>query len=224
VEAFRATIEAIDEEMLPDGCGLRGCVWSAGFPIRNKQIKVSSLRNPPIIRLEPDDGILPDFDTGLYYSDDIGLVDYLGPDMDLGFRLAAVTPPGRVVCSLDISYLLMQRFDAPPIFHVGWRELKGIGGGAPYPIFWCSGGTQRRARHPWERLDNMPELKAFLDSSALRLDDFMQIAEGYWAQLRDYFNRPYTSPEDITPEHLRIWSLVDDNAQEYGTIYLQESP
>jgi hypothetical protein len=70
----------------------------------------------------------------------------------------------------------------------------------------------------------MPELKAFLDSSALRLDDFMQIAEGYWAQLRDYFNRPYTSPEDITPEHLRIWSLVDDNAQEYGTIYLQESP
>ena len=224
VEAFLATIEAIDEEMLPDGCGLRGCVWSAGFPIRNKQIKVSSQQDPPIIRLEPDDTILPDFDTGLYYGNDVGLVDYLGPDMDRGFRLAAITPPGRVVCSLDASYLLMQRFDSPPIFHVGWRELKGIGGGAPYPIFWCSSGTERRARHPWEQPASMPELNSFLNSSALRLNEFMRIAEEYWTQLRDYFNRPYTSPEDITPEHLRIWQLVEDNPQEYGTIYLQDSP
>lgn len=223
VGAFLATIEAIDEEMLPDGCGLRGCVWSAGFPIRNKQIKTSNQQNPPVIRPDPTGETLPDFDTGLLYQEDEGFIDYLGPDMDLGFRLAAITPPGRVVCSLDISYLLMARTESPSIYHVGWRELKGVGNGAPYPIFWISAGSQRR-RHPWERLENMPELKSFLSSAALHQNEFKRLSEEYWAQLPDFFNRPYTAPEDITPEHLRIWQTVESNPQEYETIYLQDPP
>lgn len=223
VRAFLATIEVIDEEMLPDGCGLRGCVWSAGFPIRNKQIKTTYHENPPVIKLEPASETQPDLDTGLLYEEDEGIVDYLGPDMDLGFRLAATTPPGRVTCSLDISYLLMERPESPFVYHVGWRQLKGVGGGSPYPIFWISAGTQR-PRHPWELPENMPELKAFLNSTALHRHEFTRIAEEYWAQLRDFFNRPYTAPEDIIPEHLRIWQLVDSSPQEYETIYLHDSP
>lgn len=224
VAAFLATIEAIDEEMLPDGCGLRGCVWSAGFPIRNKQLKVSSQHAPPVIRLGEADEPLPDFDTGLYYNDPEEVIDYLGPDMDLGFRLAAITPPGRVACTLDVSYLLMQRSDSPSIHHIGWREMKGVGGGAPYPVFWASAGTPGRARHPWERPEDIPELRAFLDSPALRMSEFTRLAEEYWAQLRDYFNRPYTSPADIIPEHLRIWELIGSTEHEYEPIYLRDSP
>lgn len=223
VTAFLATIEAIDAEMLPDGCGLRGCVWSAGFPIRNKQIKASYQHNPPVINLDPNGAPLLDFDTGLPYQEDAGIEDYLGPDMDLGFRLAAVTPPGRVACTLDIGYLLMQRPESPSIFHVGWRELKGIGGGAPYPIFWVSNGAQR-PRHPWQQPEHIPELKSFLASNSLHRPEFMRIAEEYWSQLRDYFNRPYTASEDIIAEHLRIWQLVEDDQREYETIYLHDSP
>ena len=223
VSAFINTIEDIDEEMLPDGCGLRGCVWSAGFPIRNKQIRVAAQHAVPIIRLDAEEGPNPDFDTGLYYRDDEGLVDYLGPDMDLGFRLAAITPPGRITCSLDIAYLLMQRPDSPSLHHVGWRELKGIAGGAPYPIFWSTQGTRRESRHPWETAAPTPELRAFLESPSLHRDEFMRLAQAYWSQLRDYFQRPYTSADDLTPEHLRIWEhAVDSDASEYEPISLPE--
>lgn len=223
VSAFINTIENVDEEMLPDGCGLRGCVWSAGFPIRNKQIRVAAQHSVPIIRLDSEEGANPDFDTGLYYRDDEGLVDYLGPDMDLGFRLAAVTPPGRITCSLDIAYLLMQRHDSPSLHHVGWRVLKGIAGGAPYPIFWSTLGAQRQSRHLWQIADPTPELKTFLDTPSLHRDEFMRLAQEYWSQLRDYFHRPYTSPDDLTPEHQRIWELaVESDATEYEPISLPE--
>lgn len=226
VEAFASTVTRIDEEILPDGCGLRGCVWTAGFPIRNKQIRVAT-SSIPILRSEDFslDEALPDIDSGLFYHDDEGLIDYLGPDMDLGFRLAAVAPPGRVVGSLDAAYFLAKRPQPPYLYHVGWRSLRGIAGGAPYPIFWVSQQRGKATRHPWEVGTASDELARYLSSSALQPADLFELAEQYWKQLRDYFNRPYTEPNDITLEHQRIWSDIPaDDASDLDPIILNEYP
>jgi hypothetical protein len=225
VGAFVSTIHRVDAEILPDGCGLRGCVWTAGFPIRNKQIRVATRQSIPIIRTDGLGGEFPDPDTGLFHRDDEGLVDYLGPDIDLGFRLAAIAPPGRVVCSLDVVYFIAQRHDSPYIYHVGWRSLKGIAGGAPYPIFWVSPTRDRRTRHPWEEHQLDSELRSYLTSPPLQVAEIFELADSYWAQLRDYFNRPYTSPREITDQHYRIWANIpEDEASDLDPIILNEYP
>lgn len=225
--SFIATVEAVDNEILPDGLGLKACVWTAGFPIRNKEIRVPSIQNVPVVRVAPQEASLPDFDTGLLPRDDQGLVDYIGPDMDLGFRLAATAQPGRVVCSLDAGYLLTNRAESPHLHHVGWRVLQGVAGGSPYPILWLTQpGAGPTIRHPWEKESANPELQAFLRDRPLQSIEFRKLAEEYWHQLRDYFNRPYTSPADITENHLRIWSHIyqeEDAFNPYNPIILDNS-
>jgi hypothetical protein len=225
VDSFVTTIQSIDAELLPDGCGVRGCVWTAGFPIRNKEIRIPSLQNVRVIRTLEEERVLPDFDSGLFPRDDEGLVDYLGPDMDLGFRLAATSPPGRVVCSLDVGYFLTQRHEAPSLYHVGWRALKGIAGGSPYPILWLSPGVSKRVRHVWEETQGDQELETFLKAHPLQRTEFLNLANAYWEQMRDYFQRPYTSPDEITPDHMQIWrSVVEHDSPEYNPIILDEFP
>jgi hypothetical protein len=222
--AFVQTVTRIDAEILADGCGLKGCIWTAGFPIRNKEIRVPTGQTVPIIRADTSESTLPDFDTGAFFRDEEGLVDYLGPDMDLGFRLAAIAPPGRVICSIDVAYLLMQRAEAPNLYHVGWRVLKGVGGGAPYPVFWISSADDQRPRHPWEDRES-GELKEYLNSRPLQRDDFLALSEAYWSQLRDYFQRPYRSPDEITPEHGRLWQIVAENdTSEFDPVILDQYP
>jgi hypothetical protein len=222
VSAFADTIRKIDGDTLPDGLGLRGCVWTAGFPIRNKEIRVPTGHVVPTIRADGDDALLPDFETGMIFPEQEGLVDYLGPDMDLGFRLAALTPPGRTTCSLDVGHFLVQQSTAPNIHHIGWRTMKGVGGGAPYPVLWLESGDDKHPRHPWDDVER-GELKRFLESRPLRRSEFTELAETYWKQLSDYFQRPYTSPDEITSEHRRIWKIIaDSDSADFNPIILDE--
>ncbi|MET0522491.1 MAG: hypothetical protein ABW156_11055, partial [Jiangellaceae bacterium] len=224
VSAFVATVHQIDAELLPDGCGLRGCVWTAGFPIRNKEIRIPSRHSIPIIRLDDVDGDGADDGATQQSYEEEGFIDYLGPDMDLGFRLASVAPPGRTVCSLDVAYFLLQQPDSPSIYHVGWRSLKGIGGGAPYPVLWASTHTPV-ARHPWDLQGDDRELAEYLKGDAIQRSEFRRLAESYWTQLREYFQRPYTSVEDITTDHHQIWSAVTDQSDsELDPIVLEKYP
>jgi hypothetical protein len=70
-------------------------------------------------------------------------MDFIGPSIDTGFRLASKSSPRHFVISIDIAYFLATAhlpasgvIDVPPIFYEGKAELKGVLGGKPYPIFW----------------------------------------------------------------------------------------
>ncbi len=110
---------------------LKGSGWVAGFPVRNRKIIMQSF---------PE----------LYYKNKKGNYekfpypreDYLGPDMDIGFRISKYVWPGFIVASLDLVYLLIQlkkeEKDQFKIYEVGWEQLKGVWNDRPYPIYWLS--------------------------------------------------------------------------------------
>jgi hypothetical protein len=63
--------------------------------------------------------------------------DYIGPDMDVGFRLSSVTRARRCLMAMD-SVVLLSESDIADQFeflHLGWRKLKGIKSETNYPIF-----------------------------------------------------------------------------------------
>lgn len=93
------------------GLRIKGAAWVAGFPVRNREIK-----------LPPDDRL-----------------DFLGPDMDTGFRIGKCTKSGMLVSSIELAELLgeCQAEFAPMLGKVvGWEELKGVWNDQRYPIIW----------------------------------------------------------------------------------------
>ena len=76
-----------------------------------------------------------------------GNVDFLGADIDEGFRMATYTSQGKIVIDPKIAYLLNE--NEPDWVHltsdakakekvkiVDYKILKGIWGGHPFPIIW----------------------------------------------------------------------------------------
>ena len=71
-------------------------------------------------------------------SDDL---DFLGPDIDLGFRISKYALRKRMVLSADLAYLLYKEGSAIPHVQdqlkiVAYESLKGIWEGRRYPIIW----------------------------------------------------------------------------------------
>lgn len=64
-------------------------------------------------------------------------IEYLGQDMDMGFRLKNYTRQGRLVISFDIAYILSKSEKCSKNLHVlGYEKLKGIWNDNEYPIIW----------------------------------------------------------------------------------------
>lgn len=89
---------------------VKGAAWVAGFPVRNRDIELPSKRK-----------------------------DFLGPDMDTGFRISKCTRSGMLVASVELAELLgeCQGKYAPMLGKiVGWEELKGVWNDQRYPVIW----------------------------------------------------------------------------------------
>lgn len=107
VSEFLSTLRKLDRPAKR----LKGCAWVAGFPIRNRSVRIP--------------GGAPE--------------DYLGPDMDIGFRLGKESREGMLVASTDLAELLGEvPQDVNPVRGqiVDWKELKGVWDNHSYPIIW----------------------------------------------------------------------------------------
>ena len=124
VRAFLKTVREFDERLrMTYPVRLKGTAWTAGFPIRNAKLKSASGKQ----------------------------TDYVGPDIDIGFRVCKHSLPGRMAISMDLADIL-SRDDAPGnirFFHVGWSELKGVFDDKPYPVIWIS-DNEDQLIPPWE--------------------------------------------------------------------------
>ncbi len=71
--------------------------------------------------------------------------DFVGPQVDTGFRLTSWSAPQRLMLSADLAYLLIssQREDAEPphLCFSGRQTLRGVAGDAPYPMIWMPVGA-----------------------------------------------------------------------------------
>jgi hypothetical protein len=132
---------------------VKGAAWLAGFPLNNTEIAIGA------------DGASPAGDSGDPLIDNYRLlskiandaqlkrqykIDYIGPSIDLGFRLREFASVRQLVVSIDILWLLWrarQRMEPDELkrcpimerLRIGYsdrRTLRGILGEDPYPLFW----------------------------------------------------------------------------------------
>lgn len=111
VSAFRSAVAAYRREILssPGGIDLKCAGWTAGFPVGNMRVSLAA-----------------------------GQTDYIGPGMDIGFRLVKEASPQRMLISVELAFLLSIAAlrDSPRIFLDHGLDLKGVNKGRPYPLLW----------------------------------------------------------------------------------------
>lgn len=130
---------------------LKSTAWLAGFPVTNAEIifrkSVSSAE-------EPVGGLDPVYENAKllrqYYGAHGGapsnlLRDFIGPNIDTGFRIAQFSTPRKMVVSVELALMLATAESTRPyefpykqlkFYFDGSVPLKGVLGGVPYPIIW----------------------------------------------------------------------------------------
>ena len=113
VRIFRAAVEEFRRATLiatKDGLDVKAAGWTAGFPVGN-------------ICVEPF-GSLGE--------------DYVGPGMDIGFRLVKAASPRRMLISVELAWLLTLTPDlgSQNLFMDEGLDLKGVALGLNYPCIW----------------------------------------------------------------------------------------
>ncbi len=110
---------------------LKGTAWIAAFPTPNIEIRIPELSSS---------------DAG------DGQVDYIGPDIDLGFRISKFARPSAVVVSVDLLDVLLRAANRAQVeyFLIGREKLKGVLFDRPYPIVWTRPAGEPFAFMPWE--------------------------------------------------------------------------
>lgn len=119
--------------------------WLAGFPFRNSEVAVEIGKE--IGNYGSGDGFV---ESGkllnrIYEGDGEvdAIVDYIGPSIDIGFRLSQYSSSRKFIVSVDVAFVLalanpgdMVKDPVFSIYFDGSHVLKGVLGGLRYPIFW----------------------------------------------------------------------------------------
>jgi hypothetical protein len=101
--------------------GLKATGWVAGFPVNNFML----VRNPVV-------------HGGQVYADGGDALDFIGPQVDLGFRIAKLSTRQKFVVSHDLALVLCHAGNPKAFrFHYGGRqEIRGLDFDGGYPVIW----------------------------------------------------------------------------------------
>jgi hypothetical protein len=147
VRAHFNAMAAFEQEYLAElPLRLKGTAWLARFPEPNIEIDVPELGQ----------------------SDGLAKTDFIGPDIDLGFRLAKFAFPSTVSVSLDLLDVVLRAAnrDLLEFFLVGREELKGVLFGRPYPAVWARPTGMPLRFLPWDVEDSPMVARALADGPA----------------------------------------------------------
>ena len=178
--------------------------WIGEFPIQNKILIGSQLSGQP--GNLKDSGLarlvaLQDFESKPVGN---GLeIDFIGPAIDIGFRLTKKATPRKFVLSIDTLYLyVLSEVAGEPtdprqrirpvrekqIFFGGAEALPGVLGGLPYPLFWIDMSPANAS----EVLgDNLSGIKAIKDRKSI-----VRFCEEFYKEQRCYIDTPYIVTDD----------------------------
>jgi hypothetical protein len=152
---------------------LKGSVWIAEFPAPNIEIEI------------------PEMSEGGGRH-----IDFIGPGIDLGFRIGKFSRPSALVVSLELLEVVLSARNAKMLAFslIGREELKGVLHGRPYPIVWCRPTEAAYDFMPWE-LDDCPLMrKAAADKPATRkaLQTQIENVRQYLRRMWGVHTRPMT--------------------------------
>lgn len=183
VKRFRDVIEK--NNSLPNSMLVKGTVWTAGFPVRN-----FILREPVI----PNSKI----------------VDFIGPDIDMGFRIAGLASKNRIAISPELALGILSVPDdsnqALKWFFYGRRDLKGIVEDGGIPVVFLSTSNddclQDKEDKLMKRDVKCPELKIFLEA-------FFEQSK-IWRERKFFANSDeMKADEDFAPLYDAACAIVD---------------
>lgn len=134
---------------------LKATAWLAGFPNLNKEL--------PLVGSYAFDAEAPSTDTMLRIARiQQGTLphqrDFVGPSIDLGFRLTDLATPRRFIVSVELAYMLADMMiehdlmDRLNIQVEEGRPLRGILGDKDYPLIWIDTLAHRLPRTSFEKL------------------------------------------------------------------------
>jgi class 3 adenylate cyclase len=162
VEAFYRTVVAYDARFFERWpLRIRGCCWAARLPGRNIEIEIPEMNG-------------------------VGQVDYLGPDIDLGFRLASQAERGQVILSLNLAEAFAGLPDRRGLrFHyIDRKVLKGVFAGRPYPLILVTWKDCLPELWQWEEEDSQ-QLSAIRDTAPIDPEALIELA----GNIQRYLNR-----------------------------------
>lgn len=161
-EAFCRTVVTYDARFVERWpLRIRGCCWAARFPGRNIEINIPEMGG-------------------------VGAVDYLGPDVDLGFRLVSQADRGQVILSLNLAKALAALPERREMqFHyVDRKVLRGVFDGRPYPLILVTLPDCMPELWQWEE-DESRQLRVLRDDPPIDAEALVDLANG----IRTYLNR-----------------------------------
>jgi len=121
--------------------------------------------------------------------------DYIGPDIDLGFRITKFARSGVMVLSLDVVEVLLaaRNADEAAIYLMGREALKGVMFGEPYPILWMRDAAEPFAFLPWE-VDKDPLMAAAMTAQPTPAAELSKAVEDMRLYLRKVQGRERPPP------------------------------
>lgn len=199
VEEMRAFVKGQNPSL-----DIKCSAWLAGFPVRNKEVVISYTDEPS----DPDDyykasGLL----LNQHYEDPTSsdlAIDYVGPSIDIGFRVGSQSTPRKFVLSVGIPYILALTSPTQskligdfPIFYDGSKPLKGVLGGVSYPIFWIDMSENHSVAYHEDRLTG---------SKAAARDDIRRFCDAFYDENSVYTHRPFiTAPDEQQISLKPLW-------------------
>lgn len=128
---------------------LKGGAWVATFPLPDRAIAVMSTPSSltpawfdPDKAPEENNRSLIDA-IGKGDSSKALWLDFIGPGMDLGFRIVQYASARKFVLSLEAAWLIAEAESETQIYFDGEVELRGFDHGGGYPLFWLDVALQR---------------------------------------------------------------------------------
>ena len=117
-------------------------------------------------------------------------LDFIGPDIDLGFRIAKFARPATIVISLDVlEVILRARNGGTTALYLAGREpLKGVLFGYPYPVVWLLRAEDGFDFLPWEAAAD-PWMAAAMTAKPTPVAELKRIIEDMRLYLRKMHGR-----------------------------------
>ena len=113
---------------------LKGTAWIAGFPVKNAKIISSD-----------------------------NYIDFIGPSIDIGFRLSKLATERKFIVSCDLAWILAVKTSEINYYYDGKQGLKGVLNDQPYPVIWL-----QKRRKQTQNADIEDELYVKCDTNKLK--------------------------------------------------------
>jgi hypothetical protein len=232
IESARKAIRAKSPQL-----EIKCTAWTAGFPVNNSEI---GLENSPLIGAgfaqntqssgDDDQIYLNGSLLEKFYQDQEGrgsvVRDYVGPSMDIGFRISKLATVRKFIISTDVAYILANTNidslykDIMPdlkIFFDGSAEHKGVNKGRPYPTFWIDMAEANGLDScEDELLSKCPSVR----------DKIIKFIDQFYISCSDCFHRPFIisekekrfikSPDNYEDKRLKLISIYESLKEQAG--------